>query len=143
LRALQTEIFKLIEVDALFVAIYHEGTDIVDFPIFFEENNFHSYPSRQLSEKPGLTGAVIYSGRPLYIPDITATVVVDQYAPVGTNNLALHTFLGIPMKIHGRITGVISMQSTKVDAYSMDQIQLMENVAVQAAIWNTPAMKLA
>ena len=134
LRALQTEIFKLIEVDALFVAIYHEGSDIVDFPIFFEENNFHSYPSRQLSEKPGLTGAVIYSGRPLYIPDITATVVVDQYAPVGTNNLALHTFLGIPMKIHGRITGVISMQSTKVDAYSMDQIQLMENVAVQAAI---------
>src|SRR6185436_471555 len=134
LRALQTEIFKLIEVDALFVAIYHEGPDIVDFPIFFEKNNFHSYPSRKLSEKPGMTGAVIYSGRPLYIRDVTTADVVEQYASVGESELVLHTFLGIPLKVYGKITGVISIQSIKVDAYNEDQIQLMENVAIQAAI---------
>ena len=33
LLALQTEILKLIEADALFVAIYDEDTDIVQYPI--------------------------------------------------------------------------------------------------------------
>ena len=134
LIALQTEICKLIEVDALFVAIHNENTDILDFPIFFEGNNFMPYPSRRLSENPGLTGAVIQRGESLYIPDVMADVVVDQYAPVDDRGMTIRTFLGIPLIVNGKIIGVISIQSLKVDAYSKDQIQLMENVAVQAAI---------
>ena len=134
LLTLQTEILKLIEADALFVAMYDETTDIVEYPIFFERTNPQKHPSRRLSEKPGLTGAVIQGGKTLYLKDMMIGEVEDQYAPVDENDLILHTFLGIPLVVNGRVTGVLSVQSGKIDAYSKDQIQLMENVAVQAAL---------
>jgi len=134
LQALQAEILKLIEVDALFVAMYDEATDIVEYPIFFERTNPQKHPSRRLSEKPGLTGAVIHSGQTLYLKDMLINEVEDQYAPVDENDMILHTFLGIPLIVDGKTIGVLSVQSGEIHAYSKDQIQLMENVAVQAAL---------
>jgi PAS domain S-box-containing protein len=94
-----------------------------------------SQPSRRLSENPGLTGAVIDRGQTLYLPDMMLEEVINTYAPVGDDHkLVLHTFLGIPLKVNDMVIGVLSIQSTVIDAYSADQIQLMENVAVQAAL---------
>ena len=134
LLTLQNEIVKLVQVDTMFVAIYDESTDIADYPIFFRKGEPQPHPSRKLGERPGLTGGVIYSRKTLYLPDITAEAIVNQYAPVGDNVLLLHTFLGIPLMVNKRVFGVLSVQSIKIDAYSKDQIQLMENFAVQAAI---------
>lgn len=134
LLTLQNEIIKLVQVDTMFVAIYSESTDIIDYPIFFRRGEPHPHASRKLSERPGLTGEVIYSKKTLYLPDITADDIVDQYAPVGDNVLLLRTFLGIPLVVNDRVIGVLSVQSIKINAYSNDQIQLMENFAVQAAI---------
>jgi len=134
LFSLQTEILKLIEADALFVAIYDEAADVVEYPIFFEKSKPQRHPSRRLSENPGLTGAVIYGRETLYLPDIMEEAVIDNYAPVDESDLILHTFLGIPLTVNDRAIGALSVQSGTVDAYSKAQIQLMENVAVQAAI---------
>ena len=87
LLTLQNEIIKLVQADTMFVAIYNESTDIIDYPIFFRRGKPHPHPSRKLDERPGLTGAVIYSKKTLYLPDITAEEIVKQYAPVGDNVL--------------------------------------------------------
>lgn len=134
LFTLQTEVLKVIDADALFVAIYDETNDIVEFPVFFERRNPQKHATRRLSKTPGLTGAVIYSGKTLYIEDMETNEVKSQYVPVNENNIILHTFLGIPLIVNGKITGVFSVQSEKVNAYSQSQIQLMENVAAQAAL---------
>src|SRR5688500_5000195 len=134
LLTLQNEIIKLVQADTMFVAIYNEHTDIIDYPIFFRRGKPHPHLSRKLEERPGLTGAVIYSKKILYLPDIAAEEIVKQYAPVGDNILLLRTFLGIPLMVNKRVIGVLSVQSVKMNAHSEDQIQLMENVAVQAAI---------
>jgi len=135
LLTLQIEILKLIQAQALFVAIYNEATDIVDFPIYFEVGEPERHPSRRLSDNPGLTGAVIYGGKTLYLPDMMMDRVINTYIPVKDDNeLVLHTFLGIPLIVNQKTIGVLSVQSTLVDAYTSDQIQLMENVAVQAAL---------
>ena len=133
LLLLQTEIVKLVQVDMLYVAIYNESTDIVDFPIFFRQGEPIPHASRQLGERQGLTGAVIQSKSTLYIPDMTAAAIITQYSPVGDTELVLRTFLGIPLVVNEKVIGVLSVQSIKVDAYSQGQIQLIENVAVQAA----------
>jgi PAS domain S-box-containing protein len=133
LLILQSEIVKLAQADMLFVAIYDEKTDIVDYPIFFRKGIPHAHDSRKLSERPGLTGGVIYSKQTLYLPDMMAETVVAQYAPVGDPMLTLRTFLGIPLVVNDKVIGALSVQSLKPDAYSRDQIQLIENVAVQAA----------
>ena len=70
LLALQTEIMKLIQADAFYVAIYDKETDIVKYPLFFTEGEPLQEPDRLLHEWPGLTGAVIFSGSTLYLPDM-------------------------------------------------------------------------
>ena len=134
LLTLQNEIVKLIQMDTMFVAIYDENTDLIDYPIFFRRGQPQPHSARKLRERPGLTGEVIYSKKTLYLPDITADSVVDKHAPVGDPVLLLRTFLGIPLVVTEKVIGVLSMQSVQIDAYSQDQIRLMENFAVQAAI---------
>src|SRR4030095_640639 len=95
LLTVHTEIIKLIQVDTLFVAIYNQETDIVDFPIFFRRGEPQPHESRKLGDRPGLTGAVIYSKKTLYLPDMKVAAVVNQYAPVGDTILPLRTFLGV------------------------------------------------
>ncbi len=134
LLTLQREIFKLIQADVLFVAIYDENTDVVTYPIFFEEGKPGNTPPRHLKETPGLTGPVVYNKKTLYLANFRAPEILKKYVPVDDNDLALHTFLGIPLMVNEKIIGILSVQSKKIDAYSRDQIQLMENVAVQAAL---------
>ncbi len=135
LLTLQTTILKLIQADAMFIAIYDKTTDIVEYPIYFEVGSPGSQPSRCLSDQPGLTGVVIYSGTTLYLPDMTTDEVLRKYAPVDDDkNLVMHTFLGIPLVVNNSVFGVLSVQSARENAYSVEQIQLMENVAIQAAL---------
>src|SRR6266498_2185124 len=135
LLTLQTTILKLVQAEAMFIAIYDKKTDIVEYPIYFEVGEPERQPSRRLSEHPGLTGAVIYSGKTLYLPDMLTDEVINEYAPVDDDHdKVLHTFLGIPLLVNHETIGVLSVQSTLIDAYSPNQIQLMENVALQAAL---------
>jgi PAS domain S-box-containing protein len=132
LVALQEEIKKLIKSDAFYVAIYDESTDIVRYPIFFDQGSLTGDAPRLLHDAPGLTGAVIFSGKTLYLPDMLDPEVERTYQPVDDNDLVLRTFLGIPLVSNGHALGMISVQSNRIDAYTMDQIQLMENIALQA-----------
>jgi len=134
LLALQTEIIKFIQADAFYVAFYDEKTDIVKYPILFNEGKPLPEESRLLHEWPGLTGAVIFSGKTLYLADMHDPDVVETYHPHDTVGLVLRTFLGIPLRVDGRFLGMLSVQSKVVDAYTADQIQLMESIAIQAAI---------
>ncbi len=135
LLTLQTGILKLIQADALYIAIYDESTDVVDFPIYFEVGVPEKHPSRKLSDRPGLTGAVIRNGRTLYLQNKMTDDVISTYGPLDINSeIVLHTFLGIPLIVQQKIIGVLCVQSRNMDAYSADQVQLMENVAIQAAL---------
>jgi len=133
LLILHSEIVKLAQVDTLFVAIYDETTDIIDFPIFFRRGSPRQHASRKRSDRPGLTGGVIHRKKTLYLPDMMTAAVRAEYAPAGDSELLLRTFLGMPLVVDEKVIGVLSVQSVKLDAYSRDQIQLLENVAVQAA----------
>lgn len=134
LYALQKGIANLIPADAFYVAIYEAQTDIVRYPIFFDEGNQVDEKPRKLTEWPGLTGAVIFSGKTLYIPNMMLPEVDEKFHPYDSNNLYLRTFIGVPLSVNGQVIGMLSVQSKEIDAYSQEQVDLMESVAVQAAI---------
>lgn len=134
LYALQTEITHIIQADAFYVAIYDEVTGIVNYPIYFDRGEPGLESSRNLHDTPGLTGAVIFGGKTLYLPDMKASEVEETYAPVDNQTLPLRTFLGVPLVSHNLVIGMLSVQSNQVDAYDADQISLMEYIAVQAAL---------
>ena len=134
LLALQTEIIALFPVDAFYVAIYNTETGIVSYPIFFYMGAPTVADSRRLMDSPGLTGAVYFSAQTLYLPDLSEKAIQEKYAPVNDQSLDLHTFLGVPLISKGRVIGILSVQSTQTDAYSPEQIQLVEAITVQAAL---------
>jgi PAS domain S-box-containing protein len=134
LLTLQREILKLIQADVLFIAIYDGNTDVIDYPIFFVGGKPENQPSRHLSESPGLTGAIVYNRKTLYLPDFRTPEARSKYLPVDDNDLTLHTFLGIPLMVNEKVVGALSVQSKMIGAYSQDQIQLMENLAIQAEL---------
>lgn len=134
LSALQTQIMKLMRVDAFYVAMYDEATDFVRYPIVFNKGIPVEDQSRRLSETPGLTGAVLFNNHTLYLPDIVAPGVEETYQPVDDNPLVVHTFLGVPLAINARVIGILSVQSEEVDAYTPDQIRLVEAIAAQSAL---------
>ncbi len=134
LKMLQVELAGLIDHDAFFVAIYDNQTDLVEYPIFFNRGKLMPQGTRVLSVNPGLTGAVINNKKSLYLPDMMQDDIQVKYSPVNDNDLIIHTFLGVPLTSNEKVIGVLSVQSNLVDAYSIDQIRLMENLAVQAAI---------
>ncbi|MCC6300642.1 MAG: GAF domain-containing protein [Anaerolineales bacterium] len=134
LVTLQTEALKLIPADALFVAMYDESADRLEYPVFFMGGESQQYPAHRLNDRPGLTEAVILSGKTLYLKDMLADHVQDQLSFMGENDGALRTFLGIPLTVDEKVIGAFSVQSKKVDAYSTDQIRFLENMAFQAAL---------
>lgn len=134
LLALQTEIINLFPVDAFYVGIYNPETDIISYPIFFYMGEPAVAISRKLKGNPGLTGAVLESGNVLYLPDLESVEVQSTYSPVNDQNLRLHTFLGVPLISNGKTIGMLSVQSIQVDAYSPEQIRLVEAITVQAAL---------
>ena len=110
LLALQTEIINFIQADAFYVAIYDAETDLVRYPIFFDEKNSMQESARLLHERPGLTGAVIFSGKTIYLPDMSEPEVEMKYQPVDDNDLPLRTFLGIPLISNEQVIGMLSVQ---------------------------------
>lgn len=131
---LKSEIFELFPVDAFYVGIYHEQTDLIEYPIFFYKGIASQAISRKLKNNPGLSGAVIFKNETLYLPDLMAETSQEAYRPVNDQQLVLHTFLGIPLVSRDKVIGLLSVQSRKINAYTQEQIQLVENIARQAAL---------
>jgi PAS domain S-box-containing protein len=136
LLTLQTKILELVQADAMFIAMYDKSTDILEYPIFLTMGRTRPRHSpRRLSGNPGLTRAVIFSGKTLYLPDMNTEEVIRKYAPGDDDrDILMHTFLGIPLTVNDAVLGILSVQSAQVSAYSADQIQLIEDVAAQAAL---------
>jgi len=134
LLALQSEIERLIKADAFVVAFYDQITDVVSYPIFFERGKLVYPPDRILHEDQGFSGPVILNHQVLYLPDMSTPEVEEKFHPYHTGGQALHTFLGIPLAVNDRVIGMMSVQSEEIDAYTPSQIQLIETIAVQAAL---------
>lgn len=134
LSTLRNEIFELFHVDAFYVGIYHEETGMIDYPIFFYRGVTSPAISRRLKDNPGLSGAVILRNETLYLPDLLSPESQEMYHPVNDQSIVAHTFLGVPLVVRDKVIGLLSVQSESINAYSPEQIQLVENIALQAAL---------
>jgi signal transduction histidine kinase len=134
LSTLRNEIFELFHVDAFYVGIYHEETGMINYPIFFYRGITSPAISRRLKDNPGLSGAVILKNETLYLPDLLSPESQEKYHPVNDQSIVAHTFLGVPLVVRDKVIGLLSVQSESINAYSPEQIQLVENIALQAAL---------
>jgi len=134
LRSLLEKCQQVLPVEAFYVAIYDPETDLIEHPLAYDLGEYPKIPTRILSENPGLSGYIINSRQPLYIPDMSAPEAIKTYQIFRTSGTPTHSFAGVPMIVGDRVVGVISMQSYKPNAFNPAQIRLLETIATQAAV---------
>ncbi len=121
-------------VDVFYIGLYDEKSDIISFPLFVSEGKKIRVARRKLHSAPGLSGEVIFSQKTLYIPDLDDPAVLEKHPTVPAGSLKASSFLGIPLTLGENRIGIVSVQSGQTNAYSAEQIRLLETLAAQIAV---------
>lgn len=134
LRAFVRELQQIMDLDAFHIGLYNFETDDFYYPLFLNLDKDLQLPPRKLREKPGLTWEVISTKKTLYLSDITDPKTQREHDIVIVVEAGLRSYVGIPLMIEERVIGVMSVQSSKQNAYTNEHIQLLETIATQVAI---------
>jgi diguanylate cyclase (GGDEF)-like protein len=134
LPTLHTQCQQIAPLDVFSVSLYDENTFQRQTVYFYDNGNFHQFPSADIRLNPGITGYVINTRKTLYLPDTLDPNNPSPVPPIRAGGLSSRTVLSVPLIVGEHVVGVISMQSYQPNAFSPQQIRLLEMFAVQAAI---------
>ncbi len=134
LKALYEQCSRVVPSDVFYVALYNPSSSLVNIPLYYEKGKYLTGISRDIRDQPGLIGSVIRARRTLYLHDgikqITRPVV-----PSDTGSTSpINSYIGIPLTVRDQVIGVMAIQSHRLNAYTDDQVRLLERIAIQAAI---------
>jgi PAS domain S-box-containing protein len=132
LATVYREVAPVFRADAFFIALYDEPAGELDFRFQLDESKLEP-PNRQ-ALGGGLSSWVVRNRRPLLIRDFEqerpALPVPDLW---GSMKLPA-SWLGVPMRLGERVTGVISVQAYRPRAYGEEEQQLLLTIADQVAV---------
>jgi diguanylate cyclase (GGDEF)-like protein/PAS domain S-box-containing protein len=130
---------KIADIERFNLALYEEQTGSVKFHIITSKVERIRTRTRNIIEKPGMTNHIIRTQKSVYIADVLDSIN-KKYKNIWNrlNKKEGRSYLAVPLKLRGRVIGVLSVQSKKIDAYDSDQIRMIETFTTQtsAAIEN-------
>ncbi len=129
-QSIHTILGELIPAENFFIALYDPVNELISFPYYIDQ--YDEKPSSP-TQVNGLTGYVIRSGRPLLATREIFNQLVEtgEVESIGTQG---EDWLGVPLKIEGRIMGVIGVQSyTPGIHFHQNDVDLLEFVSAQVA----------
>ncbi len=132
LEIVYREVARIFEADAFFIALYEARADMLDFRIQVDEGK-REPPVRE-ALGTGLTSRVVTTRKPLLVNDVAREAGAGpQHTAWGTGKLP-SSWVGVPMLIGERITGVMSVQTYRAHRYDGDDLLLASTIADQVAI---------
>jgi diguanylate cyclase (GGDEF)-like protein/PAS domain S-box-containing protein len=134
IRKLYEQCLQILPLDVFYVATYDADSGLIEHPLFIDQGLVKDVSPRNITDIPGLSGEVIRQRYTLYIPDTADPQVKNEHQIIHVGGEVARSYLGVPLTTHGQIIGVISIQSYSPNAYLYEQIQLLETIAIQAAI---------
>jgi PAS domain S-box-containing protein len=133
LKALLEKCKSVLPIEAFYIATYDRETERIGFPLFYDKGEISVLPPSEMRQSPGLTGYIIQTRQMLYIPDTLAEEATRKYKMIDFGGDPSRSYVGVPLLVGDRVVGVISMQSSQLNAYHPDQIRLLETIATQVA----------
>jgi len=133
LKRVYEEVSRRIPLSTFHIALYDEERRNLHFELRVEEGKFIEKHARDFSEDGGLTEWVIRSRQSLLIRDWKKEC---EHLPVKAKIIGMPTqsLLTVPLLIHDRAIGVMSVQSNSVNAFHERHQRILEIVAHQVAI---------
>lgn len=123
------------QMDIFSVALYDERTFTFDFLQFYDQGITRPDRPRDIRKKEGgVTGEIIKDKHTIYLPDLNVPEVLRAHTIIHRSKKHARCYLGIPLLVGENIVGVLAGQSYQPNAFSPDQIELLETIALQAAI---------
>jgi diguanylate cyclase (GGDEF)-like protein/PAS domain S-box-containing protein len=129
-RSIHSILGELIPAENLFIALIDAASNLISFPYYIDQ---YDEPPPAPTQIQGLTGYVIRTGHPLLATREIFDRLVQQgeVEAVGTVGV---DWMGAPLKVEGRMIGVIAVQSyTQGIHYSQEDLNLLEFVSSQVA----------
>ena len=120
------------DVDAAYIGLYDAESDTIDYRLAVDDGE-HEAPSRQ-SLAGSWASLVIRNNAPLFVPDVQASMAQLPRAQLFGSQRAPNCWLGVPMRVGARITGVINVQSYTRNAFDQDDLTLLSTIADQVAV---------
>jgi|GEM_PF-929885 len=128
------EIAAAFHPDAFFIALYNDQTDELDFCFQVDEKS--QYPPGQCPLGEELTSRIVAEKKPLLIRDL-AEYQRERHPLLPMpfeNGKTVTSWLGVPMLIEERVTGVISVQSYQPYKWDEKDKLLLLTIADQVAV---------
>lgn len=79
----------------------------------------------------GVTGEVAAKGQTIYVPDVAKD---PRYLHYKGHTRTTGSFLAAPLRSKGKILGVMNLNRKRLDAFTLQEVRLVEAVAAQAAL---------
>lgn len=126
---IRREVGRVIDTASFYIALYDSTTHQINFPIFYDKGEPIS--PGPIPAGSGVTGHIFTGRRPLVLntPEDLRALGIQAYG-----NTA-QSFLGVPMMIGDRVTGVMAVQDyERTYAYDEGHVRILSTVASQAAV---------
>jgi len=123
--------------DFFYIASYKPESQKVFFEFYLEKGAVVTQLQGQSMDKGGLLGWIIDTGQSLVIHDFNRDKHNLPVDPLFTHKTIVNwqgSWVGIPLKLQDRVTGVISVQSFRPYAFTERHIQMFSAIANQAAV---------
>lgn len=143
LEQIYAKMSGLMDTSSMFVALYDEDTDLIHFPLVYENGQFiddeskfqgHFYAPRRLGERRGLTEWVIRHQQPLLVENFETWIVEDDEVELDFRQ-NIKCCAVVPALFRDKIIGVIGLQNfDRPDVFDKADRDLLLTVAGQAAI---------
>jgi diguanylate cyclase (GGDEF)-like protein len=130
---LSSAIKNTLQADTYFVGLLDaDKPGEMTLKLIYDEGEF--FPERTIPLEGTLSNWMISNRQALLIPDLRHEPVLEGVAvrTVGTERLSL-SWLGVPM-ITGQVLGVITLASYRPNFFEQSDLELLENLAQQAAL---------
>ena len=122
---------ELMPVENFYIALYDPAVDLISYPIYVDLYDQQPEPAKPVH---GLTEYVMRTKRPLWATRDVFTELeqTGEVEMIGTDSIE---WLGVPLKVGERLTGVMVTQSyTEGVVYKQEHVDLMVFASAQVAL---------
>jgi diguanylate cyclase (GGDEF)-like protein len=134
LKGLMEDCQSVLPADVFYVALYNADLHTVTFPLFYECGSYYQVEPMNLGEVSSLSGIIIDTRKTLHVPDLYEPRIMDEYPVVIRAGDPTRAYVGVPLLVRDQVVGLISMQSQQPNAFTEEQVRLLETIATQAAV---------
>ena len=131
--AIHNVVEKVMPCEDFIIDGYDEATNEIVPLYLIEPPRLRAYPPRYFADH-GLAGTIIQVGTPILLNSSEAIAASGiRFKSYGSGRVT-QSIVAVPMMLRGKVIGMLSVQSYREDAYTVEDQELLEMLASHAAI---------